>query len=110
MFCLEEGNQENIVISLEFKDYYHGTTCECRMNTHVHCWMVYLLHKGRPECPICHRAYELASNPPEFIIVQNPMIASVPPEQPRSCEIKKNSVICISVILFISAILIILRY
>ena len=26
--------------------------------THVGCWMTYYVHKGRVECPICHKVYE----------------------------------------------------
>jgi len=112
MFCLEESDQE-IVISLEFKDYYSETTCECRMHTHVACWMTYLSHKGRPECPICHRVYEgHVQTSQEYIIIQNPMVTIVQSEQQRSCEweVKKKFVIFLSAILLLCAILLIMRH
>ena len=56
MFCLEETTTENTVIPIDFAAY-GGQACQCRIHTHVDCWMAFILHKGRPECPICHKAF-----------------------------------------------------
>ena len=58
LFCLEESSENNTLVQFEFSTYYHPPTCACRLTTHVGCWMTYYMHKGRTECPICHRVYE----------------------------------------------------
>ena len=58
LFCLEESSENNTLVQFEFASYYYQPTCECRITTHVGCWVTYYVHKGRTECPICHRVYE----------------------------------------------------
>jgi len=53
MFCLEVFREDDDVIPLVFNQYSRGT-CDCRINTHVGCWISYTAHKGHVECPICH--------------------------------------------------------
>jgi hypothetical protein len=53
MFCLEIEKQDDEVIPLVFNQYSNGT-CNCRIYTHVACWIHYTTHKGHVECPICH--------------------------------------------------------
>ena len=78
LFCLEETTQDNILIQVPFQRYYDMTACTCKIMTHVDCWMKYLLHKGRCECPICHRIYQEIAPPQGYIIVENPISHQVP--------------------------------
>jgi hypothetical protein len=74
MFCLEEHTDDNIVITMEFKDYYRGVTCECRFKTHISCWVGFIEHKGHVDCPICHKRYDPPPLPPtriSYIILPN---------------------------------------
>lgn len=110
MFCLDQGSQENTVITFEFKDYYRITTCSCRFHTHISCWMSYLLHKGHPECPICHRAYDVntvPSLPQGYIIVENPIVRRRPivEPEPETSHTGQSNIKCI---LFLSIFLIVL--
>jgi len=76
LFCLEEETADNILIQIHYQQYYSIPTCACRITTHTGCYIQYSTHKGRSECPICHRIYE--SEPPvapvqrqEYIIIEN---------------------------------------
>ena len=62
MFCLEVNKNDDEVITLILNQYENGT-CNCRIYTHVSCWMSYILHKGYAECPICHTVVHIASSP-----------------------------------------------
>ncbi len=62
MFCLEITKNNDEVITIILNQYERGT-CNCRINTHVTCWMSYILHKGYAECPICHTVVHIASAP-----------------------------------------------
>jgi hypothetical protein len=62
MFCLEVIKNDDEVIILILNQYESGT-CNCRIYTHVTCWMSYILHKGYVECPICHTVVHIASAP-----------------------------------------------
>ena len=109
LFCLEESSDDNILIQFPFQRYYDRTACTCKIITHVGCWMHYLLHKGRSECPICHRIYQETAPPQGYIIVENPVPVVVisRDEPPSRCVviIKRISilVICIFMIFFIIA-------
>jgi hypothetical protein len=62
MFCLEVTKNDDEVITIILNQYERGT-CNCRIYTHVTCWMSYILHKGYAECPICHTVVIIASAP-----------------------------------------------
>ena len=62
MFCLEVNKNDDEVIRL-ILNQYERDTCNCRIYTHVSCWMSYILHKGYAECPICHTVVHIASAP-----------------------------------------------
>jgi hypothetical protein len=61
MFCLEENNTVTLILN-----QYSSGSCECRIHTHVQCWMNYIAHKGTTICPICHTP--LYIEPPQPII------------------------------------------
>jgi hypothetical protein len=115
MFCLDQGSQENTVITFEFKDYYRITTCSCRFHTHISCWMAYLVHKGHTECPICHRTYDIdtvPSLPRGYIIVENPIVrrrSIVVPESPQTEQSTIKCIVFLSLFLFILMILFVMR-
>jgi hypothetical protein len=74
LFCLEEETAENILIQINYQQYYSIPTCTCRIISHTGCYIQYSTHKGRSECPICHRIYESEQQPPqtqEYIIIEN---------------------------------------
>lgn len=73
LFCLEESSEENTLIQLDFQRYYDDVACNCRIITHVACWMNYFRHKGRSECPICHKIYYSIQPEPPRYIVENPL-------------------------------------
>ena len=109
LFCLEESSDDNILIQIPFQRYYRGSACACKIMTHVGCWMQYLLHKGRSECPICHRIYQEIAPPQGYVIVENPVpVILISRDQPPSrCVliIKRISIlfICIFMIFFVIA-------
>lgn len=74
LFCLEEETVDNILIQIHYQQYYSTPTCACRITTHTGCYIQYSTHKGRSECPICHRIYE-SELPPQtqqdYIIIEN---------------------------------------
>ena len=74
MFCLDETTPEFTVITLDFNKYM---VCECKIHTHVECWMTYILHKGHIECPICHT------------IVQT--VINVRPPSPREIQVRYST-------------------
>jgi len=99
LFCLEEETADNILIQIHYQQYYSMPTCACRITTHTGCYIQYSTHKGRSECPICHRIYESEqSQPPivppaqtqEYIIIENrlyqhqPTLPIVTSEEPRT--------------------------
>ena len=53
LFCLEIQKPNDEVILLILRKYPNGT-CNCKIYTHVSCWVQYFRYKGRIECPICH--------------------------------------------------------
>ena len=63
MFCLEVIKNDDEVITLILNQYESGT-CDCRIHTHVSCWMSYILHKGYAECPLCHTVVHAPYTPP----------------------------------------------
>jgi len=69
--------------------------------------MHYLSHKGRSECPICHKIYQEAVPPQGYIIVENPapviLISRDEPESRCVIIIKRISllIMAIFVIVFI---------
>jgi len=76
LFCLEEETSDNILIQINYQQYYSIPTCTCRIISHTGCYIQYSTHKGRSECPICHRIYESEQPPPpvqtqEYIIIEN---------------------------------------
>ena len=75
LFCLEEETADNILIQIHYQQYYSTPTCACRIITHTGCYIQYSTHKGRSECPICHRIYESEQPQPpppqEYIIIEN---------------------------------------
>ena len=75
LFCLEEETADNILIQIHYQQYYSIPTCACRIITHTGCYIQYSTHKGRSECPICHRIYESEQPQPpppqEYIIIEN---------------------------------------
>jgi len=107
LFCLEETKDDNILIQIPFQRYYDRTACTCKIMTHVGCWMHYLSHKGRSECPICHKIYQEAVPPQGYIIVENPapviLISRDEPESRCVIIIKRISllIMAIFVIVFI---------
>lgn len=70
MFCLEVNKNDDEVITL-ILNQYESDTCNCRIHTHVTCWMSYILHKGYAECPICHIVVHIASAPYIPPIIEN---------------------------------------
>lgn len=66
IFCLEE----NDVITFTLNKYSAGS-CECRINTHLQCWMKYITHKGTTICPICHKSLHIEP-PPTTIQIEPP--------------------------------------
>ena len=93
LFCLEEETPDNILIQIHYQQYYSTPTCACRITTHTGCYIQYSTHKGRSECPICHRIYVTEQPAPqpqqEYIIIENrlyqhqPTLPVVIPEQPE---------------------------
>lgn len=95
LFCLEESTSNNTLVEIMFQQYYPQPTCTCRITTHTGCYIQYSIHKGRSECPICHRIYESEQPiaPPaqiqEYIIIENrlyqhqPSLPAVTPEETR---------------------------
>lgn len=99
LFCLEESMPNNTLVEIMFERYYDQPTCECRITTHTGCYIQYSMHKGRSECPICHRVYASEqpvpqpivppAQPQEYIIIENrlyqhqPTLPIVIPEQPH---------------------------
>jgi len=95
LFCLEEATPNNTLVEIMFQQYYPQPTCTCRITTHTGCYIQYSIHKGRSECPICHRIYESEQpiTPPaqiqEYIIIENrlyqhqPTLPAVTPEETR---------------------------
>jgi hypothetical protein len=96
LFCLEEETADNILIQINYQQYYSIPTCACRITTHTGCYIQYSTHKGRSECPICHRIYESEQPQPpivppaqiqEYIIIENrlyqhqPSLPIVTPEE-----------------------------
>jgi len=61
MFCLEQSTPEYSVITMDFRHYLK---CECKVHSHANCWMMYIIHKGRVECPICHTLLQQMYRPP----------------------------------------------
>jgi len=57
IICIEESTPENTVVELDFKQYAN-VACSCKIHVHTRCWMQYIIHKGRIECPICHKIFE----------------------------------------------------
>jgi len=90
LFCLEESTADNTLVEIMFEQYYPQPTCACRLTTHTGCYIQYSIHKGRSECPICHRIYVSEQPQPqqEYIIIENrlyqhqPTLPVVIPEQP----------------------------
>ena len=126
MFCLDETTPEFTVITLDFNKYM---VCECKIHTHVECWMTYILHKGHIECPICHTIVQTVVNvrppspreiqvrystqTPQVEVVQynqlyrHPVPAVVIEREPRTdCSQKIKESSCIFIILFILMIII----
>ena len=107
LFCLEESTPNNTLVEINYQQYYSTPTCECRITTHTGCYIQYSLHKGRSECPICHRIYESAQPAPppivppaqtqEYIIIENRLYQHQPtlpiPEQPQPVCINPSRVI-----------------
>ena len=124
MFCLDENTPELQVITIDFNKYM---VCECKIHTHLECWMSYILHKGYIECPICHKIVQTIINvrppsprelqmryitqTPQVEIVhynqlyQHPVPAVVIEREP-SCTQKIKESSCIFLILFILMIII----
>lgn len=101
LFCLEEATSDNTLVEIMFRQYYPQPTCTCRITTHTGCYIQYSMHKGRSECPICHRIYAneqpivtTPQPPQEYIIIENrlyqhqPTLPAVAPDESR--------VLCIS--------------
>ena len=78
MFCLEETS----VITIDFKNY-SDVACECRVNTHVNCWVSFIIHKGHVECPICHKIFE---DQFKIVVPPTPVILEVPPQEISQCQ------------------------
>ena len=57
IICIEESTSENAVVELDFKQY-PNVACSCKIHVHTRCWMQYIIHNGRIECPICHKIFE----------------------------------------------------
>ena len=103
LFCLEEETEDNILIQIHYQQYYSIPTCACRIITHTGCYIQYSTHKGRSECPICHRIYESEQPQPpppqEYIIIENrlyqhqPTLPIVTTEQPQDICISYSRVI-----------------
>ena len=107
LFCLEESTSENTLVEIMFQQYYPQPTCTCRITTHTGCYIQYSVHKGRSECPICHRIYvseepiATAPTPPpqEYIIIENRLyqhqstLPAVTPEEPRAICIRPSRAI-----------------
>ena len=93
LFCLEESTADNTLVEIMFERYYPQPTCACRLTTHTGCYIQYSIHKGRSECPICHRIYVSEQPAPqpqqEYIIIENrlyqhqPTLPVVIPERPE---------------------------
>ena len=109
LFCLEESMPNNTLVEIMFERYYDQPTCECRITTHTGCYIQYSMHKGRSECPICHRVYASEqpmpqpivppAQPQEYIIIENrlyqhqPTLPIVIPEQPQVVCVRTSLVI-----------------
>jgi hypothetical protein len=70
LFCLEDGTKENKVICLNFSKEKENP-CNCRIYSHVHCWMTYYIKKGNFECPICHSKFKSKEETREQVITIN---------------------------------------
>lgn len=70
MFCLEENKKESEVIAMTLNQYSIAA-CDCRIHTHVGCWMNYIIHKGHTECPLCHRSLPQPQENQEIQVVYN---------------------------------------
>jgi len=123
LFCLEEETADNILVQIHYQQYYSIPTCACRITSHTGCYIQYSTHKGRSECPICHRIYESEQPVPsqrqqEYIIIENrvyqhqPTLPAVTSEEPHAICISPSrtirfSFLCSIIIMF--AILLYLR-
>jgi len=94
LFCLEETTQENVVILVDFTTYAE-VPCNCRLYSHVGCWMSYYMSKGGFECPICHS--RIVTSPPHQAVTVR--IVQVPPEDYR-CPRIVRILVCISPLFF----------
>jgi hypothetical protein len=101
LFCLEEHTENNIVIKIDFGQYYEAPVCTCKLYTHVGCWSIFILHKGRTECPICHKIY--ITNTPvnehqqHYIIIHNRVYQNSSPPEDNRC---KNMAFRLPIIIF----------
>ncbi len=80
VFCLEVNKNDDEVIRL-ILNQYESSSCDCRIYTHVTCWMSYILHKGYAECPICHTVVQIASAPPLSARTYTPPIIENPSQE-----------------------------
>ena len=100
LFCLEEETADNILIQIHYQQYYSTPTCACRITTHTGCYIQYSTHKGRSECPICHRIYESEQPQPpppqEYIIIENRLYQHQPSLPIVTVTTEQSQDICIS--------------
>lgn len=108
MFCLEEETPEGGVVTLDFKNYLK---CGCKIHSHTSCWMMYIIHKHRVECPICHTILQ------EIEVYQAPLTPQIPtiiirrevreaPDEPRN---RQTLLVFICIIVLIVMFLLIMR-
>jgi hypothetical protein len=75
LFCLEGTTEANELLLFDFTKYEFA--CKCKIHTHANCWMLFIIHKGRTECPICHKVFGEAHQiiqVPTLVVVEHPVV------------------------------------
>jgi len=106
LFCLEgETPEAGSLITFDFNNYEFA--CQCKIHTHSNCWITFTIHKGRSECPICHKVFRTTVNQSHQIIhiQQTPTIVVITHDitQDRRCTTSKIN--CCVVILLLASII-----
>ena len=75
LFCLEGTTEAGELLEFDFTKYEFA--CKCKIHTHANCWMLFTIHKGRSECPICHKVFTAATTVQSHQIIHVPTIVVV---------------------------------
>jgi len=116
LFCLEgETPEAGSLITFDFNIY--DFACQCKIHTHSNCWMNFTTHKGRSECPICHKVFITYAPAPRqaphiIFIVNNPVYRNEQPAENRvifNRKIKYSIAILLLITIILFVVFIIIR-